>query len=396
MKIVLVTEVIHPGGAETFILRYAEALHQQGHQVRIFIFYKEMWNKDLCKLFAPNVTIIPADIPKSSLLRKVDSLLFRLKIDYSFRAQHIKRSLQSLLSSLQPNVIHSHLLKSDTISLAASKSLQIPVVNTIHGDYLQFYNKTKQGIPIPLLNYQSKAVSNLQQLKRVVCISDKQLQFFADHFPSETNGKLSKIYNGYNGEIKESVEKLKQQLGLKPTDLIYGMVSRGIPDKGWQVAIDAFLKMGKADTHLILVGASEYLTELAQEYATNKQIHFIGHADNPLDWINVMDIGLLPTTYPSESLPTVVIEYLYCGIPVIASNAGEIENMITYDGEQAGTIIPVKDGKVATEEVAIAMEEYYTDKNRYNKHKANANKCYTHFDMNKCIEAYCNVYESAK
>lgn len=396
MRIVLATEVIHPGGAETFILRLAEALHQHGHEVRVFIFYKEMLNKQLSKLFAPSVKIQAANIPASLLFRKIDSVLFRMKIDYSFREQYIKTSLYKELQEFKPDVIHSHLLKTDKVCLEVANKLNIPVMNTIHGDYLQFFNKTKQGIAIPLLNYKKKATSNLSKLKKVVCISDKQLAFFKEHFPKETNGKLTKIYNGYIGQIKEQPEALRAKLSIPTNAMVYGMVSRGIADKGWQVAIDAFLKMGKADTHLVLVGASDYLTRLQEQYKEQNNIHFTGHADNPLDWINMMDVGLLPTTYPSESLPTVVIEYLCCGIPCIASNAGEIENMISYNGKRAGTITPIQDGKVSVDEVAEAMEQYYNDKNIYNEHKDQVKACYTHFDMDKCIDAYCKVYEASK
>lgn len=396
MRILLATEVIHPGGAETFILRLAEALQSHGHEVRVFIFYKEMLNKQLCKLFAPNVTVKAADIPASLFFRKIDSVLFRMKVDYSFREQYIKTSLYRELKDFAPDVIHSHLLKTDKVCLSVAEKLNIPVVNTIHGDYLQFFNKTKQGIAIPLLNYRKKAIINLSKLKKVVCISDKQLAFFKEHFPIETNGKLTKIYNGYTGQIKERPEALRAQLNIPSDAMVYGMVSRGIADKGWQVAIDAFLKIGKSDAHLVLVGSSDYLTGLQAQYKAHKNIHFTGHADNPLDWINMMNVGLLPTTYPSESLPTVIIEYLCCGIPCIASNAGEIENMISYEGKRAGIITPIQDGKVSVDEVAVAMEQYYNDKNIYNEHKDQAKACYTHFDMDKCIDAYCAVYKSSK
>lgn len=395
MRIILASEVIHPGGAETFILRLAQALHEQGHDVRVFVFYEELLNYNLCKIFAPDVQIVPATIPSGKLLQKADGALFRLGIDKSFRNAHIKKSLHQLIKEHQPDVIHSHLLKVDALCLDVAAVYKIPVVNTIHGDYLQFYNKTKAGTPIPLLNYTQKAPKNLKRLAHTVVISNKQIQFFKDHFPNETNGKITKIYNGYRGNITEPSTELKKQLGIKNGDFVFGMVSRGIPEKGWQIAIDAFMKLYRPDTHLILTGSSDYLDELKAKYNQHKNIHFTGHADNPINWVNVFDVGLLPSTYPSESLPTVVIEYLYCNAPVIASDAGEIIYMTGQGETPAALITPIKDGTVNVKETEEAMSSYLNNKELYNQHKINAAKCYGQFDMNKCVAAYTTVYQSA-
>lgn len=394
LNILLTTEVIHPGGAETFVLRLSNALQECGHKVHLFIFYEEMFNESLYKMFAPEVPLTHAFIPFRWLLGKIDSLLFKFNIDISLRNYFIKRSLKKTILKQRINVIHSNLLKSDKLCLQVAHNNNIPVVSTIHGDYLQFFSKTQNNQKIPLLNYLPKATNNLTSLDEIICISDKQLSFFAQHFGDIVQNKLLKIYNGYDG-ISEYDKSKRKQLGIAETDFVFGMVSRGIPEKGWQVSIDAFLQLNQPDTHLILVGESDYLNALRNTYARNTNIHFTGHSDKPLNWINIMDVGLLPTTYPSESLPTVIIEYLCCGIPSIASDAGEIVNMLQKDGKVAGLITPITDNTVQVNDVKNAMHKYVTDKALYNEHKENAALCYTQFDMNKCLTSYYNVYYDA-
>lgn len=392
LNILLATEVIHPGGAETFVLRLSNALKQRGHKVHIFIFYEDNFNEGLYKMFAPDVPLTIANIPFSWLMSKIDAALFRMNIDFSFRSFFIKRSLAKLIRKEKTKIIHSNLLKSDKICLQVASKFSIPVITTIHGDYLQFYNKTQSKIPIPLLHYKEKALKNIKELDEIVCISDKQLQFFNDKFEPIVRGKLAKIYNGYDGVPSPDARSLKKLLGIPENDFVFGMVSRGIAEKGWEVAIEAFLKLNAPNTHLVLVGESEYMRALSNSYSSYKNIYFTGHSDKPLDWIKIMNVGLLPTTYPSESLPTIIIEYLCCGIPSVASDAGEIVNMLQYEGKHAGLVIPIVNGSVSVDGVKDAMQQYLTDKQFYEEHKTNAVLCYNQFDMDKCLASYYNIY----
>lgn len=396
MNILLATEVIVPGGAEAFVLRLSKAYMDKGHSVVVFGFYEEQGDSSIADIIAPGVKVIWAKYPVPALLRKLDGLLFRLKIDRSFRNYFVKRSLTCAVKQHGIEVIHSHLLKVDAICLNVGAEQNIPVVTTIHGDYLQFFNKSKAGIPIPLLNYKPKAAANLAALKKVVCISDKQMAFFDEVFPAETAGKLTKIYNGYQGRKPVgNTSAIRADMGIKDGDFVYGMVSRGIAEKGWQTAIDAFLMLGMNDAYLVFVGDGEYLSSLKAKYKNNRQIHFTGNSSTPLDLINIFDVALLPSVYASESLPTVVIEYLYCGKPVIASDAGEISNMLHVDEKDAGIIIPIKEGEISITEIKDAMKCYKTDKNLYLLHSKHTAICFKQFDMDRCIHNYMDVYNTA-
>ncbi len=395
MKILLATEVIHPGGAETFVLRLSKALKDSGHDVAIFVFYKENFNKGIYQSLADGVTVRTADIPFGWMFRKIDGLFFRLGIDVSIRNYYIQKSLKAYLDKNKPEIIHSHLLKADSICLSAGKAYNVPVATTIHGDYLQFYNKTKEGKSIPLLNYFKKASKNITYLQKIVCISDKQIDFFQKVFADKIPGKLSKIYNGYNVPAAPQTKGLRASLNIDEDDFVFSMVSRGIAEKGWEVAIQAFLLLDNSNCHLLFVGESSYLSELAKKYSAHKNIHFLGHKDEPLAWISISDAGLLPSTYASESLPTVVIEYLCCGKPVIASDAGEISNMVSNKGQKAGIVVPIEQRKVPVDKYSGAMQRYIEDKVLYEEHKENASVCFSQFDMDKCVKEYVQVYQEA-
>ena len=393
MNIVLATEVIHPGGAETFVLRLASAMQARGHKVHLFIFYKQGFRDALVQKLAPDVPLHFADIPMEWARQKGDGLFAKMGIDSGIRKTAIIQSLHNLLKKVKADVVHSHLMKSDEVCLAATKGLDIPIVTPIPGDYLQFFSKTQQGVPVPILDYKQKAVANLTGLQKVVCISDKQLDFFKKEFATETSGKLEKIYNGYESKAIPPANK-RAVLGISGDAFVFGMVSRGIAEKGWERAIIAFKELNNPQAHLILVGGGEHLEKLQQQYGQQPRIHFAGHSDEPLEWIEAFDAGILPTTYPSESLPTVVIEYLYCGKPVIASDAGEIRNMIHQGSKEAGIVLPLSPKEMSIG-LTKAMQLYLTDKEVYEQHKQNALPLFEAFRMDSCVRNYEAVYKAS-
>lgn len=393
MNILFATEVIHPGGAETFVLRLAAAFKRRGHKAHLFIFYKSGLKYELVERLAPDVPLHTAIIPAQWVLQKLDGVLFRMRIDVSFQKMAIAQSLRRVLANNQIEVVHSNLLKSDEACLAAAGPQQTPVITTIHGDYLQFHEKSNKGVPIPLLNYKTKATNNLSHLRKVVCISDKQLNFFQSIFSKQTAGKLAKIYNGYESHSGVFPDK-RSDLGIAKDDFVFGMVSRGIEEKGWERAIQSFLKLSKPNAYLVLVGGGAYLDQLAERYRSSKKIHFTGHSNDPLAWIQMFDVGLLPTTYPSESLPTVVIEYLYAGKPVIASEAGEIRNMLIQENHEAGVVTSL-DPFIMIKEQTAAMNRYMDDPVFFRSHKENTSYCFQAFDMDACVERYEMIYQQA-
>jgi glycosyltransferase involved in cell wall biosynthesis len=393
MKILLATETLHPGGAEAFVLRLSDALQHNGHQVTIFSFYKNYYNKGFHFANAPQSKVVHAKIPFTPFFQKLDGLFRRFNIDIGFIDFFIKYSLKKTMLTDAVDVIHSHLFKTDRLCLSVASKLGVPVIATMHGDYLHFFKNNRSGIPTSILNYSSKIKRNLDGLNQLVCISNEQMDFFRKEFTNETQNKLTKIYNGYHGVIPRENKILRARLGIESNHFVFGMVSRGIPSKGWQVAIDAFLLLNDPGCHLLLVGDSEYLQKLSLTYNHNKKIHFVGYSNNPLEWINIFDVGLLPSTYPSESLPTVVIEYIYCGKPVISSDAGELQNMLNYENYSAGIVIAAPNGIISLADFSKAMKSYRKNEKLYRSHKKNTNMCFSQFAMNKCLLSYLNIYK---
>jgi glycosyltransferase involved in cell wall biosynthesis len=175
------------------------------------------------------------------------------------------------------------------------------------------------------------------------------------------------------------------------------MVARSNPDKGWQIMVDAFLELNKnyPSTKLICVGPIEgVVKELASIHSNNTAIEFTGYTERPSDFIVKSDICVLPTYFEGESSPYSVIEYLAYQKPVIATNKGEIKEMLDAGGQCAGSSIELyENGKPSVFDLVKAMEELMLDKELYIEKVNLTEIAFEKFTMEKCKEEYIKIYE---
>lgn len=155
-------------------------------------------------------------------------------------------------------------------------------------------------------------------------------------------------------------------------------------------AIKAFIQLSEKNehVHLVLVAHGDYLYQLQKKYVDIKNIHYIYKLDEKnewLKWMQMFDVGILPTYFKSESLPTVIVEYLSQGKPVIASNIGEIPNMLIQGERTSGIVI---ESEMMIENLEKAMKCLVEDKDRFNAMKEDTEYLFAQFDMVQCANKY--------
>lgn len=383
MRILLLTETLVVGGAETFVVRLANALAPD-HEVTLGVMHGERTNRALLDMVDPKVRVEQCRLPAKRLLQTADGLTRRLSIDHSLIPQAHRRWLVRLIDQIRPDIAHSHLFKPDLLVTRTRAALPaMRHVVTMHGDYAPFL--TGESDP------QMLAIG--QRLSEVVVASDafvavcaEQRRFLIDRFPI-ANEKTKLIYNGYRPWRAAAAARVRE-----PARIRFVMASRGVKKKGWAKAIAAFAQLAPAAAELVLVGEGEHLDELAAG-PIPPGVEFVGFSDNPIDHIAQADVGLLPSEFPNESLPTVVMEYLYCGKPVIATDVGEIAAMIESPNVGlAGKLLPFLDGSIKVEDLAAAMHAYVDNPALRRCHAALAPAAFAKFDMGVCAAAYARVY----
>ncbi|MEZ9120643.1 glycosyltransferase [Vibrio cyclitrophicus] len=128
---------------------------------------------------------------------------------------------------------------------------------------------------------------------------------------------------------------------------------RLIEAKSYDVLIHAFSLLPDKTVKLVVLGEGELLEKLqslARSLGVDSRITFLGFVDNPRANFQSADLFVLSSV--REGLPTVLIEALGCGTPVVSTDCKHGPREILNDGEY-GSLVPVGDA----EALSAAIEE---------------------------------------
>ena len=152
--------------------------------------------------------------------------------------------------------------------------------------------------------------------------------------------EIKVIYNGVDNEIFNSdndVNYLKEQFKIPENSRIIGMIGRINSWKGQKDFIDATNKLLKKHTDLyaMLVGGvfegQEWRKKELEEYISNQEnsdrIILSDYRVDTKNIHNLFDIFVLPSTEP-DPLPTVVLESMATGKPIVAYKHGGVCEMV--------------------------------------------------------------------
>ena len=395
-SILFVINDFNVGGAELFVLRLGIAL-QSHFSIYILDIYPSKSNLEFKQRFMNSGFILLnrfQDLPKwkENLYWKVNAIysLFGKQGKFS----ELKKSFQDhqLKKSIKDNkiqIIHSHYFSSDCFVRNFLLTEKLKWVLTMHGDYNRsVYEKMVNGKE----SFLESSISNIKRADFLTHVADVNLAILEDFKLAPKF--IKKIRLGLN---IDNVPNQNFSSDRKSKQFTFCMVARSNPDKGWQIMVDAFLELNikYPSTKLICVGPIEgVVKDLATKHSNNWAIVFTDYTDSPADFIKESDVCVLPTYFEGESSPYSVIEYLAYQKPVIATNKGEIKEMLDANGNCAGTILELlNDGIPNVNDLTNAMETLMLDTDLYNEKVKLTSIAFDKFTMQKCKEEYLKIYE---
>ncbi|MDB5235138.1 MAG: hypothetical protein JWR44_2131 [Hymenobacter sp.] len=291
------------------------------------------------------------------------------------------------------------------LSLVKDTDTNFTRVASMHGTHEGFLHNYLNNYGVIITDYINKLNKCLSTLNGIVYGTNRNIYFLKEPIINQEiaqNIPTRRIYNGFQSQ-PASGTVTRKRLGIKDTDLVFTFMARGIPAKGWPLVIESFKLLNRPNSHLILIGDNDYVQELKRINAQCPNIHFVGFQIQANEWINISDVGLLPSTF-GESIPTVIVEFLSQGKPLIVTDTAECANMITTANGCAGFVINLpKDGEGFIDEsykispiiLTQLLAQYLDEPQLLREQSALANVAFQKFSMDACIEEHIDFYQAA-
>ena len=128
---------------------------------------------------------------------------------------------------------------------------------------------------------------------------------------------------------------LRDELGLKASDIIVGCVAVMRPNKGHRDLIDAIVPLMKTrdNLHLVIVGGGSPVFEQVEAYVAQlgmqSRIHLLGIRRDIANLMSGFDVFALATK--EEASGTVFLEAATCGVPIVSNNVGGVPEVVARD-----------------------------------------------------------------
>jgi len=366
MNILFLTTHFHTGGITSYILTLGEALVKSGHKVWV----ASSGGNCVPRLEAAGIRHVLINIrTKSEVHPKV--LLSFWPLNRLIRKEGIC-------------VIHAQTRVTQVLGFFLSRFSGVKMVTTCHGFFRpRWFRKI-----FPCWGEAVIAISKpvAHHLSVDFGVAQNQIHLIA-------NGIDLNRFVMTNDQMRREARQ-KMDMGATPliginTPLI-GVVARLSSVKGIHVLIEAMpLVLEKIPSANLLIagqGPQEtYLKKLTRDLSLTANIHFKSTTDQTQDLLCAFDVFVMPSLM--EGLGLSVIEAQACGIPVVASRAGGLVDLIE-DG-RSGYLVPINDPAALANRIIEALRNPKQSKVMAQQARLNIEQ---HFSVEMMLKQTLKVY----
>jgi D-inositol-3-phosphate glycosyltransferase len=332
------------GGMSVYIRELARELGKQGHRVDIFTRVHDP-NDPRMEELVPGVRLIHLKAGKEANVQKMD-VYFSLP-EFTFNLENFWKE-----NGLDYDIVFSHYWLSALVAKYLRAKWQIPYITMYHT-----LGAVKNVIGIGENDPELRIVSEretVQDCQRIIVATENERQNLIRYYDALPE-KIGVVPCGVNMELFRPVARAtaRRELGLTDEKVLL-FVGRIDPLKGIDRLLQALPLLPSRDgVKLVIIGGDENsrpeiekLKKLAVELKIQDQVRFEGlikHEQLPY-YYSAADVCTVPSYY--ESFGLVALEALACGTPVLATDVGDMKNIIR-PGETGYVIEDNAPGKIA-------------------------------------------------
>lgn len=339
------------GGGEMFASRLAQALDRTQVEVTVYCLWKhgtpteDYWVEELR---SQGISVILGESYDSNFRRAI--------------LQGFRQSRQRL-RRLHPDIIQTHTEPADMIGLLLRMTHSVPCAirtchNTVEWSFASHLGRWMDRL-CPLIFDCETAVSPAATERLNMRPVARLLGRKALYLPNTIDAQRT---------LKQlSQRDLRASLGVSTETALLLFVGRLSQQKGVDILLHAMdiLHQKQSDIQLWIVGEGEQRSELEQlcrSLGLEGYVSFLGKRTDPADLMRVANLFVLPSRW--EGLPTVLMEAMLVGTPIVATNVSGSRDLI--QSGRNGWLVRPDDPKSLAQGINSALEsedlrQGYTD-----------------------------------
>lgn len=358
----------HLGGIENYVHRLKNSLEKRGHEVTVYT----------TDLSIRGIT----DREKNTFYCKTDFVLER----NPFSSELFKK-----LKETHEDVYHLHSPWFFSSLFAAEVLRKRPKIMTVHSAEIR-----GGGLGTYVLDklYYPFARRVLRKMDALIALSEGEKNCILQRFglPPE---KVRVIPNGIEVDKftfdKAAAEKFVTKYRLKEDSFKVLFVSRLIPQKNPEKLITAITRyIGGREVEAILIGGgpSSYIDKLKK--ISDERIHILGEVEfeELIAAYHYSDLFVFLGTW--EGIPTVILEAMLCGLPIVTTPVGGIPEVVEEGKNGLFVKLPIDDEDLANK---IGHFVNMREANITKISRENTRKIRTHYNWELIADRILKVYE---
>jgi L-malate glycosyltransferase len=363
------------------ILNITSITELRGGDAQMYTIYNLLKDKNDLKQYI----LCPENSVLATICKKDNANYFTYKKN-KFKLFNLTIAIVKICNRESISVIHIH----DSSALNAGLIAMKFIKNSVS---LILSRKRNNKIKNKFLNRYKYSHPSIQ---KIICVSKAVEAIFDNIIPNKKH--LLTIYDSIDVEkfaSKVSKNLLHEEFGFSSDTKIIGNIAGLTHQKDIYTFIDTAKKIKSTNNlsfpiKFVIIGDGPLKNDLiiyAKENDLEKDIYFTGFRDNVSDLLPEFDIFLI--TSVTEGLPLTIYEAFASRVPVVATKAGGIPEIIT-NGE-TGFLAELKDSNTLCEAVfEILRNAVLEEKIKINAYTA----VKENHDLNVMKQQYYNFYKS--
>jgi len=314
------------GGMSVYIRELAHELGRQGHSVDVYTRVHDPADPQTIEI-GQRARLIHLKAGEEEDIHKL--ALYSYLPDFACNLESFRKN-----NDLRYDLVFSHYWLSGWVAKYLQQWWQVPHIAMFH-TLGAVKNSIGIGEDEPELRIVTEGEA-VDECHRIIATTEREKEELVRRYGAYP-GKIGVIPCGVNMELFQPSDKCtaKQKLGLSDDEILL-FVGRIDPLKGIDRLLEAVHYLSDCERlRLIIIGGDEYskdemekLRRISRELNIEDRVHFQGlvkHSELPY-FYNAADVCIIPSYY--ESFGLVALESLACGTPVVATDVGDLRNII--------------------------------------------------------------------